>query len=124
MKAVGDIEEYLAYVGRQRGSGFGRRFRSQFRDLRGTSELAMLAAPSAEEYEEFQRAVAVMTGREKQNVELLSDEQIQDIADRAEADYGTVGIFLSGYVLACKNERMRQQGNERTSKRMQEDNRQ
>ena len=102
MKAVEDIEAYLAYVGSQRGSKYGKQFRSQFRDRRGTAELAMLAAPSEEEYKQFERVVAAMTAEEKEHPEKLSDEQIQEIAARAGGDSGSVGIFLNGYVLARK----------------------
>ncbi len=102
MKKFADIEQYLRYVGQGRQSSFGKRFRSQFRDNRGTAELAMLAAPDEQEYEDFCRSVAVMTTDEKENVELLSSEQIKDIAQRAQADCGNVSIFLNGYVLAQK----------------------
>ena len=66
----------------------------------------MLAAPSEDEYEAFQRVVAVMSRQEKVNVELLGDEQIKDIAERAQADCGVTGIFLNGYLLALKNQRV------------------
>jgi len=94
------LEQYLAYVGRGRDQAFGRRFRRQFRDARGTAELAMLAAPSEDEYQDFRRTVAAMTDQEKQHVQDLGDEQIQDIARRGHADGGNVSIFLNGYVLA------------------------
>lgn len=94
------IEKYLEHVGRQRRSDFARRFRRQFQDTRGTAELAMLAAPNEKEYADFQQAVARMTEQEKTHPETLSDEQIRDIAERAEADPGNVSIFLNGYILA------------------------
>ncbi len=102
MAEIGDIEEYLQYVGRFRRSQFGKQFRSQFRDSRGTAELAMLAAPSEEEYEDFRRAVAAMTAQQKQCPEKLTDEQIGAIAQRSKADRGNVSIFVNGYVLARK----------------------
>ena len=92
----------MEYVGRGRGDAFGKRYRSQFRDRRGTAELAMLAAPSEEEFEDFRRAVEVMTEAEKADVEKLSDEQIREIAQRAKADTANVSIFINGYVLAKK----------------------
>ena len=101
-KGFGNIEEYLEYVGRGRGDAFGKRYRSQFRVRRGTAELAMLAAPSEEEFEDFRRAVEVMTEAEKADVEKLSDEQIREIAQRAKADTANVSIFINGYVLAKK----------------------
>lgn len=96
------IEEYLKYVGRCRQSDFGKRFRSQFQNTQGTAELAMLAAPSEEEYSQFCRVVETLTPDETKNLEKLTDEQIQRIAKRAEADAGNVGIFINGYVLAQK----------------------
>ncbi len=62
----------------------------------------MLAAPSEEEFEDFCRAVTVMTKREKAAVEILADEQIAEIAERCCGDCGNIGIFLNGYVLACR----------------------
>jgi len=101
-KEFGSIEEYLEHVGRGRGDAFGKRYRSQFRDRRGTAELAMLAAPSEEEFEDFRRAVDGMTKNEKANVEQLDDEQIRRIAQRCGADSANVNIFINGYVLAKK----------------------
>ena len=98
-----DIESYLAYVGRFRQSSYGRQFRTQFRDKQGTAELAMLASPSEQEYEQFRRAVAVMTENEKNHPEVLTDEQIKDIARTADADCGNISIFINGYVLARKD---------------------
>jgi len=43
--------------------------RSQFKDIEGSSELAMLAAPSAEELEQLKKAVAIMTPAEKQKAD-------------------------------------------------------
>jgi hypothetical protein len=99
-KGFSSIEEYLEYVGWGRADAFGKRYRSQFRDRRGTAELAMLAAPSEEEYEDFHRAVEAMTEDEKAGAELLGDEQIREIAQRAQADTANVSIFINGYVLA------------------------
>ncbi len=104
-KGIGSIEEYLEFVGRGRGDAFGKRYRTQFCDRRGTAELAMLAAPSEEEYEDFRCAVEVMTEAEKADVEQLRDEQIRDIAERAQADTANVSIFINGYVLAKKKSR-------------------
>jgi len=99
-KEFASIEEYLEYVGRGRGDAFGKRYRSQFRDRRGTAELAMLAAPSEEEFEDFRRAVEAMTEAEKTDVEQLDGEQIRRIAQRCGADTANVNIFINGYVLA------------------------
>lgn len=62
----------------------------------------MLAAPSEEEFADFCSAVTVMTQREKAEVETLTDVQIAEIAERCGGDSGNIGIFLNGYVLACR----------------------
>ncbi len=96
------IEAYLAYVGRFCGHAFGRQFRQQFADHRGTAELAMLASPSREEYESFVRVVASMTPEEKSSPETLNDLDIQEIARRANVEPALAGLFVNGFVLARK----------------------
>jgi hypothetical protein len=96
------LAEYLEEVARFCENGYGNRFRSQFEDMRGTSELAMLAAPTAKELEELRRAVAIMTAAEKDKAEKLSDEQIATIAQDACIDPGNFAIFINGYAIACK----------------------
>jgi hypothetical protein len=76
--------------------------RSQFADIEGGSELAMLAAPSAEELEELKKAVAIMTPGEKEKADGLTDEQIQRIAADAQIDPANLAIFINGYALHCK----------------------
>ena len=76
--------------------------RTQFQDIEGTSELAMLASPTTEELEELNRAVAIMTPNEKQHPENLTDEQIQKIATDAKIDPANLAIFINGYILHCK----------------------
>ena len=76
--------------------------RSQFADIAGASELAMLASPSSEELEQLKRAVAIMTPAEKKKAADLTDEQIQRIADDAKVDRANVAIFVNGYALHCK----------------------
>ncbi len=76
--------------------------RSNFKDIRGGSELAMLAAPTTEELQQLKKAVAIMTSDEKQNADNLSDEQIQKIAADAGIDTGIFAIFINGYALHCK----------------------
>ena len=76
--------------------------RNQFKDLKGSSELAMLAAPSSAELEQLRRAVAIMTPEEKQNADNLTDEQMQKIAVDASIDPGIFAIFINGYALHCK----------------------
>ncbi len=105
MKEIVDIEGYLEYVGQFCESRYGLQFRSQFRDKRGTAELAMLASPTKEEYEQLKRAVAIMTDQEKKDPENMTEQQIKDIADTIGADCGNVTIFINGFVLARKNHR-------------------
>ena len=62
----------------------------------------MLASPSSEELEQLKKAVAIMTPAEKQNIEKLSDDQVQKIAEDAGADPANFAIFINGYILHCK----------------------
>jgi len=76
--------------------------RSQFKDIRGSSELAMLAAPTEEELQQLKKAVAIMTPDEKKNANSLTDEQIQKIAADVQIDTAIFAIFINGYELHCK----------------------
>ncbi len=96
------IEQYLKKLAQFADSEYGKMIRSQFKDIRGGSELAMLAAPSSEELEQLKRAVAIMTPSEKEKVDSLTDEQIQRIAADAEIDPANLAIFVNGYALHCK----------------------
>lgn len=93
------IEEYLARVGQKVGDPYGKYFRGRFKDSRGTSELAMLASPTKEEYEQLARAVAIMTPQEKAAAEKLTDEQVAKIADDARVDRAVFGIFINGFAI-------------------------
>ncbi len=97
------IESYLEEIGRFRQSSFGLRFRQQFRDTRGTAELAMLKAPNESEYRSFCEVVRVMADSEKSKPELLDDNDISDIAARALVDRGIAAILINGFVLARKD---------------------
>ena len=96
------IEQYLDKIARFSDNEFGKLVRNQFKDIHGTSELAMLAAPSAEELEQLKKAVAIMTPAEKQNADSLTDQQIQKIAADARIDPANFAIFINGYALHCK----------------------
>jgi hypothetical protein len=96
------IEQYLARVARFVGHDYGQMVRGQFADQQGSSELAMLVSPSRSELEQLQRAVAIMTDREKADAVHLTDEQIQRIAADAQVDPGNLAIFMNGYALYCK----------------------
>lgn len=85
------------------GSEYGKMIRSQFKDIEGGSELAMLAAPSIEELEQLEKAVAIMTPDEKEKAGSLTDEQVQRIAADAQTDPANLAIFINGYTLHCKN---------------------
>ena len=62
----------------------------------------MLACPSSEELEQLKKAVAIMTPSEKQNIENLSDDQVQKIAEDAGIDPANLAIFINGYILQSK----------------------
>ncbi len=96
------IEQYLDKIARFSDNEYGKLVRKQFKDIQGTSELAMLAAPSAEELEQLKKAVAIMTPAEKQNADSLTDQQIQRIAADARIDPANFAIFINGYALHCK----------------------
>jgi hypothetical protein len=96
------VEEYLEEVARFCDNQYGNRVRGRFKDVRGTSELAMLVAPTSEELAQLRRAVAIMTPRERQDADRLSDEQIERIAVDAQIDPANFAIFMNGYALACK----------------------
>ena len=81
---------------------YGRQIRRQFADIKGSSELAMLQSPSAEELDQLKKAVAIMTPNERQAPQNLADEQIQKIAVDAGIDAGLFAIFINGYALECK----------------------
>jgi len=96
------IEQYLEKISRFSDDEYGRLVRNQFQDIEGASELAMLAAPSAEELEQLTKAVAIMTPAEKLNAEKLTDGQIQKLAADAQVDPANLAIFFNGYALNCK----------------------
>ena len=96
------IDDYLEKLASFVGDEYGKQFRSQFKDGRGSSELAMLAAPTKEEYEQLKMAVAIMTLTEKEEAAKLSDEQVLKIAADAGVDAGIFAIFVNGYCLESK----------------------
>ena len=96
------LDEYLEGVARFCDNRYGNTIRDRFQDILGTSELAMLVAPTDEELAELRRAVAVMTSKEKQAADRLSDEQIEKIATDAHVDPANFAIFMNGYALVCK----------------------
>lgn len=96
------LDEYLKNVAKFADSDYGKLVRSQFIDNNGSSELAMLVAPSLEELEEFKKAVAIMTPDEKKNAAELTDEQVQKLAADIDIDPANLAIFINGYALHCK----------------------
>ncbi|MFH1369712.1 MAG: hypothetical protein ABII09_00250 [Planctomycetota bacterium] len=87
------------------GSEYGRLVREQFRDNEGSSELGMLASPTAEELEQLRRSVAIMTAEEKANADKLTDEQLHKIAADAKVEPGMLAIFINGYALHYRKHR-------------------
>lgn len=81
--------------------------RQQFKDIRGSSELAMLASPSSSELAQLKKAVAIMTPNEKGNAAALTDEQILRIAADAGVDAAVLAIFINGYALENSRQRTR-----------------
>jgi len=96
------LEQYLKQLAKFAGSEYGKMIRIQFEDIKGSSELAMLAAPTVQELEQLKKAVAIMTPGEKETANSLTDEQIQKIAADAQIDPANLAIFMNGYVLHCK----------------------
>jgi len=96
------IDQYLEEVARFCDDQYGNRVRGRFKDVRGTSELAMLVAPTSDELTQLRTAVAIMTPGEKQIADQLSDEQIERIALDAHVDPANFAIFMNGYALVCK----------------------
>jgi signal recognition particle GTPase len=62
----------------------------------------MLVSPTAEELEQLKKAVAIMTPTEKENANMLNDEQTERLAADAQIDPANLAIFLNGYALHCK----------------------
>lgn len=96
------IEQYLEKVARFCDTQYGNRVRGRFKDVGGTSELAMLVAPTGAELAQLRRAVAIMTPSERLTADRLSDEQIERIAADAHVDPANFAIFMNGYALVCK----------------------
>ena len=96
------IEQYLDKLAETVDDSYGRQVRECFKDIKGSSELGMLASPSSEELEQLKRAVAIMTDKEKKNAQNLNDEQVLKIAEDAKVDPATFGIFVNGFALERK----------------------
>jgi len=99
------LEKYLERLASMVDDDFGQRLRSQFKDISGSSELAMLASPSSEELAQLTRAVAIMTAIEKSKADSLDDEQVEQIAKDALVDVALFAMFINGYSLFCQRVR-------------------
>ncbi len=102
MKSELTLEDYLEKLAKFVDNQYGQLVRQQFQNIKGSSELAMLASPTAAELDQLKKAVAIMTKEEKQNPCNLTDEQIQRIASDAGVDPGNFAIFINGYCLQRK----------------------
>jgi signal recognition particle GTPase len=102
MKPTLTLEDYLEKLALFSGNEYGKMVRTQFQDIKGSAELAMLASPTTEELEQLKKAVAIMTKEEKQNPCNLTDKQLQSIACDAGIDSGIFAIFINGYILELK----------------------
>jgi preprotein translocase subunit Sss1 len=98
------IEDYLKSLEPFVDDAYGQQIRKQFQSIDGKSELAMLASPTRDEYEQLARAVAIMTTAEKEKAASLTDEQIERIAEDANADKAVLAIFINGYAIKLKSE--------------------
>ncbi len=96
------LAQYLKKLSLFADDQYGRQYRKQFEDNRGSSELAMLQSPSSDELVQLERAVAIMTPDEKKNACDLTDDQIHRIAEDALIDSGLFAIFINGYALELK----------------------
>ncbi len=94
------LDDYLKLLERFVDDAYGRRMRSQFQTADGKSELAMLATPTRDEYEQCCRLVGIMTANEKAHAERLSDEQAAKIAEEAKVDPAIAAIFINGFAIA------------------------
>ncbi len=99
------MELYLKKLSLFADDEYGRQFRRQFEDNRGSSELAMLQSPSRGELDQLEKAVAIMTPSERQNAADLTDDQVRKIADDAGIDPGIFAIFINGYVIERKKQK-------------------
>lgn len=93
------IEDYLRSLERFADAPYGRQMRRQFQTSDGKSELAMLAAPTRDEYEQCRRLVGIMTAEEKKSAERLTDEQVAQLADDAKVEPAVAAIFFNGYAI-------------------------
>jgi len=105
MKFELTLEDYLEKLALFTDNEYGKMVRTQFQDIKGSAELAMLACPTGAELEQLKKAVAIMTKEEKQNPCNLTDEQIQRIASDAGTDAVNLAIFINGYCLQRKRVR-------------------
>lgn len=105
MKSPLTLEHYLEKLALFTDNEYGQMVRTQFQDIKGSAELAMLASPTINELNQLKKAVAIMTKEEKQNPCNLTDEQIQRIASDAGIDPGIFAIFINGYCLQRKRVR-------------------
>jgi hypothetical protein len=96
------IEQYLEKLASFADSDYGKMIRNNFADIKGSAELAMLAAPTAAELHQLEKAVTIMTKNEKTTAHELTDEQIHKIASDADIDTGMLAIFINGYALHCR----------------------
>jgi hypothetical protein len=99
------LEKYLQKIAKFADEPYGRQIRRQFRDCRGSSELAMLQSPSAGELDQIIRAVSIMTPSEKTDPANLTGGQLQQIAADAGAEPGLLAIFFNGYALELRKEK-------------------
>jgi len=84
------IEQYLERVAQFSGNEYGKAVRSQFKDIKGSSELAMLAAPSTEELEQLRKAVAIIRSKIKIPMKCVS---------KSKDYFKKIILVVRGYIL-------------------------
>lgn len=91
--------QYVQTLARFVDDPYGQQIRQQFADSHGRSELAMLAAPTREEYQQFCRLAAAMTDAQNHAAERLTDSEVQQLAEVAGVDKALAAIVINGYAL-------------------------
>lgn len=93
------FSQYVQALARFVDDPYGQQIRRQFADSRGRSELAMLAAPTREEYQQFCRLAAAMTDAQNRAADRLTDSDVQRLAEDAGVDKAVAAIVINGYAL-------------------------
>lgn len=97
------FSQYVQALARFVDDPYGQQIRRQFADSRGRSELAMLAAPTREEYQQFCRLASAMSDQQDAAAETLTDADIERLAEKAGVDKALAALVVNGYALQKRN---------------------